>query len=237
MKTAIILQARMNSTRRPYKISSLFNDKPLLYWQIERLKQNKYISDIIVATTNTDLDDVTEFIAKQASVKVFRGEIDDVMKRYIDAAEYYQVSNIIRVCGDDPLVDPECIDLLSKEIELDNNKIFTASHNNGWLLGTSAEAFSLVNLKLSYQNSSIEEKEHVVLNFYRNTDKFDLVKLEPKYFYQDLSFTVDYPEDVQNVKDVLNYFKGIEFSQKQLISELKNNKIKLSYFRQDRYNI
>lgn len=237
MKTAIILQARMNSTRRPYKISSLFNDKPLLYWQIKRLQKNKYVSNIIVATTNLDLDDVTEFIAKQAGATVFRGEVDDVMKRYIEAAEYNKVKNIIRVCGDDPLVDPKCIEMLYQEIELNNNNIITASHNKGWLLGTSAEAFSLKNLKKSYNIASIEEKEHVVLNFYRNNDKFDLIKIEPIHFYQDLSFTVDYPEDVENVKDILDYFKGINFSQKQLINKLKNNKIKLSHFRQDKYSI
>lgn len=61
--------------------------------------------------------------------------------------------------------------------------------------------------------------------------------MNQKSFYQELSFTVDYPEDVENVKDILNYFNGIGFSQKQLIDELKNNKIKLSYFRQDKYNI
>lgn len=237
METAIILQARMNSTRRPYKISALCNDKPLLYWQIKRLKQNRYVDNIIVATTNTDLDDVTEFIAKQAGAQIFRGELDDVMKRYIDAAKYYKVSNIIRVCGDDPLVDPECIEELAQKIEVDNSNIITASHNNGWLLGTSAEAFSLKNLEKSYTISSAEEKEHVVLNFYKNMDKFNVIKIEPKSFYQELSFTVDYPEDVENVKDILNHFNGIGFSQKQLIDELKNNKIKLSYLRQDKYNI
>lgn len=237
MKTAIIIQARMNSTRRPYKISSLFNGKPLLYWQIKRLQQNKSIRDIIVATTTMDLDDATEFIARQASAKVFRGDIDDVMKRYIDSAEYYKVLNIIRVCGDDPLVDPECIEKLSEIIQSDSSSVVTASHNKGWLLGTSAEAFSLDNLKKSYQIASCEEKEHVVLNFYRNKDIFKLIKIEPEEYYQSLSLTVDYSEDVENVKDVLRYFKGINFSQKQLIRELRNNRIKLSFFRNDKYNI
>ncbi|WP_122863684.1 cytidylyltransferase domain-containing protein [Campylobacter showae] len=237
MKTAIILQARMGSSRRPYKISALFDSKPLLYWQIKRLQLNKSVGDIIVATTDESLDDSTEFMAKQADAKVFRGNCCDVMKRYIDAAEYYNISNIIRVCGDDPLVDPECIEMLSNEIKFDNNKIITASHNNGWLLGTSAEAFSLENLKKSYTVASIEEKEHVVLNFYRNTDRFSLIKIKPLYFYQNLSFTVDYQEDVDNVIDVLRYFGGINFSQKQFIDDLKNNKIKLSHFRQDKYSI
>ena len=237
MKTAIILQARMNSTRRPYKISAICNAKPLLYWQIKRLEQNKKISEIIVATTKEDLDDVTEFIALQAGAKVFRGDTEDVMKRYINASEHNDVTNIIRVCGDDPLVDPECIEKLTIELELNQDSVITASHNQGWLLGTSAEAFSLDNLKKAYNYSTLEEKEHVVLHFYNNQDNFKLIKIIPDFFYQELSFTVDYPEDLQNVKDILSYFKNIDFTQKELIDAIINKKIKISYIRNDSYNI
>jgi len=237
VKTAIILQARMNSTRRPYKISAICNAKPLLYWQIKRLEQNKKISEIIVATTKEDLDDVTEFIALQAGAKVFRGDTEDVMKRYINASEHNDVTNIIRVCGDDPLVDPECIEKLTIELELNQDSVITASHNQGWLLGTSAEAFSLDNLKKAYNYSTLEEKEHVVLHFYNNQDNFKLIKIIPDFFYQELSFTVDYPEDLQNVKDILSYFKNIDFTQKELIDAIINKKIKISYIRNDSYNI
>ncbi|MDQ7060724.1 MAG: hypothetical protein Q9M43_06150 [Sulfurimonas sp.] len=237
MKTAVILQARMNSTRRPYKISAIYNEKPLLYWQIKRLQQNKKVSEIIVATTKEDLDDVTEFIALQAGAKVFRGDTNDVMKRYINASEYNRINNIIRVCGDDPLVDPECVEKLSIELELNQNSVITASHNKGWLLGTSAEAFSLDNLKKAYNCSTLEEKEHVVLHFYNNQDQFKLIKMIPDFFYQDLSFTVDYPEDVHNVKDILSFFKNIDFTQEELIKALENKKIKISYIRNDSYNI
>ncbi|WP_345980665.1 NTP transferase domain-containing protein [Sulfurimonas sp. HSL3-2] len=236
-KVAIILQARMNSTRRPYKIAALYKEKPLLYWQLQRIKKNKYVKDIIVATTDQDLDDVTEFIALQAGAKVFRGDVNDVMLRYINAAEEHDIEYIIRVCGDDPLVDPECIEYLCKEVMDSQYDVITASHNQGWLLGTSAEAFSLHSLKKAYKNSSQEEKEHVVIHFYNNQDTYKIHKIVPKNIFHEISLSVDYQEDVENVLDVLNFFGNIDFSHEELINGLKGNSIKLTHKRIDKYNI
>lgn len=234
---AIILQARMGSTRRPYKIATLYKKKPLLYKQIKRLQLNNYVSTVIVATTTEDIDDTTEFIALSAGAKVFRGSSDDVMCRYIQAAEDNSITHIIRVCGDDPLVDPLCIEILSKKILNTHCDIITASHNNGWMLGTSAEAFSLESLKKAYIDSDQEEKEHVVVHFYKNSNKYIIEKLEPKIIYQDVSLTVDYQEDIENVFAVYDYFKTDNFSNKKLIENLQNKNIKLPHQRFDKYSI
>jgi len=238
-KSAIILQARMNSSRRPYKITALFKHKPLLFWQIKRLKLNRKVKKIIVATTKNSIDDVIEYIADSLDVSIFRGDEDDVMKRYIDASEKFGIENIIRVCGDDPLVDPLCIEKLSSTLRENQKKIgvITASHNKGWLLGTSAEAFSLESLKKAYINATEEEREHVVLHFYKNPSSFNILKIEPEYFYNKISLTVDYEEDVQNVLRVLEYFNGIDFSHRDLIEALESGSLKLPYNRRDRFSI
>jgi spore coat polysaccharide biosynthesis protein SpsF len=234
---AIILQARMGSTRRPYKIAALYDNKPLLYRQIKRLQLNNKVSTIIVATTMEDIDDTTEYIALSAGAKVFRGSSNDVMRRYIEAAKENNITHIIRVCGDDPLVDPECIETLATKILNTDSEIITASHNNGWMLGTSAEAFSLEALEKAYAVSDIEEKEHVVIHFYRNSDTYSVEKLEPKIIYQDTSLTVDYQEDVDNVFAIYDYFQTNDFSHKELLENLKNKNIKLPHQRFDKYSI
>lgn len=57
MKTVIIVQARMTSTRLPGKILKEILDKPLLEYQIERLKRVKLADDLIIATTINQTDD------------------------------------------------------------------------------------------------------------------------------------------------------------------------------------
>lgn len=236
-KVAVILQARMNSTRRPYKISALHDGIPLLYRQIKRLQLNSVVLNIIVATTMEDIDDVTEYIALSAGATVFRGSSDDVMGRYIQAAKKNSITHIIRVCGDDPLIDPQCIEILGRNILTTDGDVITASHNNGWMLGTSAEAFSLRSLENAYEKSDTDEKEHVVIHFYRNDHKYKVVKLKPDKVYQKYSLTVDYQEDVENVHAVYTYFKKEDFSQSELIENLENNNIKLPHIRFDKYAI
>ncbi|MBK7666214.1 MAG: hypothetical protein IPJ32_02055 [Sphingobacteriaceae bacterium] len=71
--------------------------------------KNNGIENIVVATTTNSNDDITEAIANECDVKCFRGDEQDVMKRYIDAAEHFNIENIVRVGGDDPLIDPKGI--------------------------------------------------------------------------------------------------------------------------------
>jgi spore coat polysaccharide biosynthesis protein SpsF len=57
MTIAIIVQARMTSTRLPGKVLKPVLGKPLLAHQIERLKRVKAADSIVIATTENDADD------------------------------------------------------------------------------------------------------------------------------------------------------------------------------------
>lgn len=231
MKIGIILQARMSSTRRPFKIASLVLGKPILFHQIKRIKKfSKSKIPLIVATTENIADDSTVFIAESAGAKVYRGSETDVMKRYIEAAKAFKLDGIIRVCGDDPLVDPKCLSTLYKTAEKDKSiEYITASHKKGWMLGTSAEYFTLKAIKRAYSNSSEFEKEHVVLKFVRNEGDYKTTKVENDSSKHPFSLTVDHPDELESVKNVIEYFKGVNFSQEQLVSALTAKKIKLKH--------
>ena len=51
MKTVIIVQARMSSTRLPGKVLKKVLGKTLLEYQIERLRAVQLADDIVIATT------------------------------------------------------------------------------------------------------------------------------------------------------------------------------------------
>ena len=57
MNIVVSIQARMNSKRFPGKVLKKIENKPIIQWQIERLKKSKLINKIVVATTTNKKDD------------------------------------------------------------------------------------------------------------------------------------------------------------------------------------
>ena len=109
-KTIIVLQARMESTRFPGKVLADIHGIPMLAYQINRLKQCKKIDEIIIATTTKISDDEVEKLGKKLGIEVFRGEEEDVLKRYANAIEFRDVKIVVRITGDCPLIDPKIVD-------------------------------------------------------------------------------------------------------------------------------
>ena len=66
MKTAIIIQARMNSTRLPGKVMKLVKGMPIIELIVKRLKKSKEVDEIIVATSNqTENKTLIDFLKKK----------------------------------------------------------------------------------------------------------------------------------------------------------------------------
>ena len=82
-KSYVVIQARMGSSRRPGKISYLFDNETMLAYQIKRLKSYN-IENIIVATSDSVIDDLTEDIALNEGVECFRGPEHDLIRRYYE---------------------------------------------------------------------------------------------------------------------------------------------------------
>ena len=73
MKTVIIVQARMTSTRLPGKILLPVLDKPLLEYQVERLRRVRLSDDLVIATTENEADEPIVELCRKLQVPYFRG--------------------------------------------------------------------------------------------------------------------------------------------------------------------
>ena len=119
-KITAIVQARIGSSRLRGKVLKKINSKETIILLLERLSRAKKINDIIVAIPNTKENDVLFKVLKKHNYKIFRGSEKNVLKRYYDCAKKYKVSNILRITGDCPLVDPLLVDKIAS-IYLSNN--------------------------------------------------------------------------------------------------------------------
>jgi spore coat polysaccharide biosynthesis protein SpsF len=110
MKTVIIVQARMTSTRLPGKVMKPIRNKPMLEYQLERLARVERTDALVVACTTNKADTPIVELCRRLGVEVFRGSEEDVLLRYYGAAKAHGAEVIVRVTSDCPLIDPQVID-------------------------------------------------------------------------------------------------------------------------------
>ena len=108
--TGIIIQARMSSTRLPGKVMLPLAGKEVLWHVVKRCMHCREAGIVIVATSTEKKDDAIESYCQKNRFDVFRGDLNDVLSRYYDAATYFKLDTIVRVTSDCPLIDPFIID-------------------------------------------------------------------------------------------------------------------------------
>ncbi|MEC9423493.1 MAG: spore coat protein, partial [Nitrospinota bacterium] len=102
---AAIIQARMGSTRLPGKSSHLLSGLSILEHIINRLQEVPEIDRIQLATTQAKTEAPLIEIAKNQKIDVFQGSEDNVLDRFIQAGKTIGAQHLVRVCGDNPLID------------------------------------------------------------------------------------------------------------------------------------
>jgi len=197
---SLILQARMGSTRLPGKILKPVLGKPLLSYQIERLRRAQLVDEIIVATTTSPLDDPLIELCKKEGIKFYRGSEEDVLDRYYQAAKAFHADVIIRVTGDCPLIDPQILDRVI-QFYTDTTPSYDYVSNSLKLTfprGLDVEVFSFKNLeRASIEAKWSQEREHVSVYFYHHPELFSLGNVECETDLSRHRWTVDEEADLK----------------------------------------
>ena len=105
-----ILQARTNSFRLPGKVLKPILGKSMLLHQIERIQNSNMIDKLVVATSTNVSDDAIEKMCQDNNIKVFRGDLSNVLDRFFQCARQYKPKHVVRLTGDCPLADWKVID-------------------------------------------------------------------------------------------------------------------------------
>ncbi|MFC1928514.1 cytidylyltransferase domain-containing protein [Chloroflexota bacterium] len=211
MQVGIILQARMGSTRLPGKVLKKIEGKPMLWHVIERLKKVKKSDELIVATSdNTDDREIVE-LARSWGVRYFVGSEKDVLDRFYQAAKEFQLEQIVRATGDNPLVASEEADRLinlhlTTTADYSSNK---SEVNSGLPAGIGVEILSFAALERSWIEGKREDyREHVYEYILQNRGSFkvEVLKAPQSKHAPHLNLTVDTQEDLDFMRDIYHRF-------------------------------
>lgn len=208
----IVVQARTGSTRMPNKmITKFYKEMTLIELILYRIKKSFPDLPIILATTTLKRDDILEQYAKNIGVLTFRGSEDNVLDRFICAAENFNINKIIRICADNPLLDLNALRYQIEQFRKNNVDYWCYSlmdetptiktHYGFW-----GEAVKLETLK--FINSSTTEKkylEHVTNYIYENKNTFK-IHYEPIgqeiEKIRDIRLTIDTEDDFNLTRDI-----------------------------------
>ncbi len=121
MKTIVIAQARMGSTRAPGKVMRLISWMPVLAWTLRALIDAN-VGEVVLATSTLPADDViADWCAAsvlkntvsdppyKGPIPCFRGSESDVLDRFYKCAKEYRADIVLRITCDCPFIDPEIV--------------------------------------------------------------------------------------------------------------------------------
>lgn len=182
MKTGVIIQARMASTRLPGKVAKELpygSGITVLEQVIRRIKKCSLVDKVIVATTESSLDNIVVKLAKKNGADVFRGESEDVLARYRDAALKYGLTTIVRITSDCPCVDYEMVDRMIRR-HLSARVDYTANMlSRTYPAGFDIEAFSMSALERLHKLSDLKsDREHVTMYIRNHLSDFSYLSVE-----------------------------------------------------------
>lgn len=235
MKIGFLITARLKSERLPLKIIKDLNGKTVIERLIDRIKEIKYISEIVLCTSTNFQDKSLVDIARKNRIYYFNGDEDDVLKRLFNAAKFFNLDYFLGITADNPLITINYSNLIVDEIK--NNK-YDFIKLVGLPLGVATYGMKVKALEVVCKIKNIADTE-IWGNLIDRPEIFNIKTIEvtDKLNRPELRLTLDYYEDyelIRNIyfnipfKKVLNLYNVIDYLDKNPeIAKINQNCVQL----------
>lgn len=224
-KIGIIVQARTGSSRLPCKVVQpfvRFSHLSILDILLEKLSKTDL--PLVLATTNNPNDDILEQMAIRHQIAYFRGSEENVLSRFVEAAQQYHFDFVVRVCADNPFLSLQLFRaLLQKAIDTNFNFDYLSfSFQREPAIKTHFGVFveiartAALEKALQTTNEPIY-LEHVTNLLYNRSDIFHILLFEipaDLFFSPSIRLTVDTKADFEMAaylyEEILHQYKHTE---------------------------
>lgn len=197
----IILQARVGSSRLPGKALATIAGRTLLEQCLRRLIAGG-VAPVVLATTIEREDDQLEAIALRLGVGVCRGDVNDVLGRYVKAAHAFGFDTIVRATGDNPCTDIQAPGRLLAALRSSGADY---ACEDGLPYGGGVEAVTRAALvRADREVTHADDREHVTLYVRRHPQVFRVLTLAAPAPLRrpEIRVTVDTAADLEHVREL-----------------------------------
>lgn len=199
---------------------------PLVEYVFKRCSVSQESSLTAVITSEDPTDDILAAFCEGKGIGVFRGDLDNVLRRYVAASDFFGLDLVGRVCGDSPFVDTYLIDELFHRMDKEVLEYATPIKER-CIPGLDSEVVRSETLKKILDiTAEPEDFEHVTLyikkhlNWFKSL-QFD-VDLKP-HPLEKIHLTVDYIEDLTLCRKIVDIIGGYDFTSADIIDVLRTH--------------
>ena len=203
-RTVAFIQARMSSSRFPGKVLEPIAGLPGIVYMARRVRRARRLDAVVVVTSTDASDDALAQALAAAGVECFRGDLDDVLRRFADAAQAHAADVVVRLTGDCPLIDPAVIGAVVEARERESADYASNVEPPTYPDGLDVECFTATTLRLANARvGTSAEREHVTLWMRSEAAGLRRVNQRAIADFSALRLTVDYPDDLQAVRRIV----------------------------------
>ncbi len=201
-RTVAIIQARLGSERFPGKVFKDLYGHPLLWWVVERLKKSQYINQIVIATPDKEIYSYAYSLGVWGFLD--EGDPNNVLARYMKAANWSNAEIVVRITGDEPLIDPEIVDNTIKGYIENRVDISTNVLRRTYPKGLDVEVLHKNVIKrIFHLTEDPRYREHVTLFAYEHQSLFVFNSIFQKDDYSRFNVSVDTPKDLDRLQSLM----------------------------------
>jgi len=205
MKIGFLITARLKSSRLKFKILKPLNGYSVVERIIQRAKQVKECSDIVLCTSKLKQDLPLTRIAKINNIYYYNGSEEDVLQRLLDAAKLFEMDYFIGITADNPLFSIFHANFISDIIRSDNSLDFI--YTTGLPVG--ANIYAIKTKALQTVCSVKKEINTEIWGYLVNRPEiFNIkqIKVDKEYQRENYRMTLDEINDYKFFNEVYNLF-------------------------------
>ena len=205
MKFLAIIAARMGSKRFPGKVLAPIGGIPVLKMVTRRLSSSAKLENILIATSDMQRDDAIEHACREEGIACFRGSENDVLGRYVLAAEGPKDRRIVRVTADCPFVSGETLDPVLEQCELNPDcALVTTKPDYPRGIDYEIVPFSVLS-EIEKRTTEPSDREHIFNFIYGKPHEFNILRLPcPNTLAKvQREFLLDTPDDLSSIEKAL----------------------------------
>ena len=204
MRTGVIIQARLGSTRFPGKVLAGIIGRPMLAYVLARAEAIG-ADETVLAIPEGKEDDPLAWWGEQLAAPVKRGPLNDVLARYWKVAREAEYEVIVRITADCPLLCPvvagQVLKMVTGHVEYASNVHPDRSYPDG----CDVEAFTLNILARAFQEATTaHDREHVTPWMQREALLTACLK-NPHGDWSRVRWTVDLPADLEPIRRIVSH--------------------------------